>query len=94
MRGQVAAIFALLVNIIGQGVGPTLVALFTNYLFGDERALQKSLALTAALAMPVGIAVLWSGLRPYRSAVAAMAEIGAVAEIGQPHEITQKSTPA
>jgi len=89
MRGQMAAIFALLVNIIGQGAGPTLVALFTNYLFGDEQALQKSLALTAALAMPIGIALLWSGLRHYRSAVAA------VVEIGRPHrEITQKSTPA
>lgn len=89
MRGQVAALFALLVNIIGQGAGPTLVALFTNYLFEDEQALQKSLALTAALAMPIGIAWLWSGLRHYRAAVAV------VAEIGRPqHEITQKSTPA
>jgi MFS family permease len=79
MRGQVAAIFALLVNIIGQGAGPTLVALFTNYLFADERGLQKSLALTAALAMPVAIASLWSGLSHY----------------GRSHdEITQKSTPA
>lgn len=79
MRGQVAAIFALLVNIIGQGLGPTLVALFTSYLFEDEQALHKSLALTAALAMPVAIALLWSGLRHY----------------GRPHrEITQKSTPA
>jgi MFS family permease len=89
MRGQVAAIFALLVNIIGQGLGPTLVALFTNYLFQDERALQKSLALIAALAMPVAVALLWSAVRPYRAAIAA------VAEIGRPHyEITQKSTPA
>jgi MFS family permease len=89
MRGQVAAIFALLVNIIGQGLGPTVVALFTNYLFRDEQALQKSLALTAALAMPVGIALLWSGVRHYRSAILA------VAEIARPHhEITQKSTPA
>ncbi len=89
MRGQMAAIFALLVNIIGQGAGPTLVALSTNYLFEDEQALQKSLALTAALAMPVSIVLLWSGLRHYRAAVAV------VAEIGRPHhEITQKSTPA
>src|SRR5262249_13874301 len=88
MRGQMAAIFALLVNIVGQGLGPTLVALFTNYLFEDEQALQKSLALTAALAMPIGIALLWSGVRHYRSAVAA------VSEIGQHHKITQKSTPA
>jgi len=89
MRGQMAAIFTLLVNIIGQGLGPTLVALFTSYLFPDEEALQKSLALTAALAMPISIAFLWSGVRPYQAAV-----VG-VAEIGRPHhEITQKSTPA
>lgn len=86
MRGQVAAIFVLLVNVIGQGVGPTLVALFTNYLFRDEQALQSSLALTAALALPVGIALLWSGVRHYRAAVEAVAEIGLPCD-----EITQKS---
>jgi MFS family permease len=89
MRGQVAAVFVLLVNIIGQGLGPTLVALSTNYLFEDEQALQKSLALTAALAMPIGIALLWSGVRHYRTAVVA------VGDLRRPHhEITQKSTPA
>jgi MFS family permease len=85
MRGQVAASFLLLINVIGQGLGPTLVALCTNYLFEDEQALQKSLALTAAVALPVGIALLWSGMRHYRAAVMA------VAEIGRCDEITQKS---
>lgn len=89
MRGQVAASFVLLVNVIGQGLGPTLVAVLTNYLFEDEQALQKSLALTAALALPVGVALLWSGVRHYRAAVVA----ATVVEIGRPcDEITQKST--
>jgi len=86
MRGQVAAIFTLLVNVIAQGLGPTLVALFTNYLFEDEQALPKSLALTAAVVMPVGITVLWSAARHYRVAVEAMGEIGLPCD-----EITQKS---
>ena len=85
MRGQVAAIFTLLVNVIG-GLGPTVVALFTNYVFEDERALPKSLALTAAVAMPFGIAALWSAARHYRRAVEAMAEIGLPCD-----EITQKT---
>ena len=85
MRGQVAAIFTLLVNVIG-GLGPTVVALFTNYVFRDERALPKSLALTAAVAMPFGIAALWSAVRHYRAAVQAVAEIGLPCD-----EITQKT---
>lgn len=84
MRGQVAAMFTLLVNVIG-GLGPTVVALFTNYVFEDEQALPKSLALTAAVTMPFGITALWSAARHYRTAVAAVAEIGPSCD-----EITQK----
>jgi hypothetical protein len=84
MRGQVAAIFTLLVNVI-EGLGPTVVALFTNYVFEDDRALPKSLALTAAVTMPFGITALWSAARHYRTAVEAVAEIGLPCD-----EITQK----
>jgi MFS family permease len=84
MRGQVAAIFTLLVNVIG-ALGPTVVALFTNYVFVDEQALPKSLALTAAVAMPFGIALLWNAARHYRTAVVTVAEIGLPCD-----EITQK----
>ena len=34
MRGQVSAIHLFCLSLIGRGLGPTLVALFTDYLFG------------------------------------------------------------
>ncbi len=66
MRAQVAALFAMLINLIGQGGGPTVVALFTDYLFKDERALASSLALIALLGTPPAAAALWWGRRGYK----------------------------
>lgn len=63
MRAQVLAAFLLLVNLLGQGFGPTLIALCTDYGFGDEMALPKSLALIAAIGSPLAAACLWYARR-------------------------------
>ncbi len=73
MRAQVMALFALLVNCVGQGAGPTIIALLTDYVFRDDRALAKSLALTALIVSPLAAACLWYGRTHYRSASAAVA---------------------
>jgi hypothetical protein len=77
--------FSLCWSTSSGGLGPTVVALFTNYVFEDDRALPKSLALTAAVTMPFGITALWSAAHHYRTAVEAVAEIGLPCD-----EITQK----
>jgi len=66
MRGQVMAIYLLFANLIGLGLGPTVVASITDYVFGDDRAIGKSLALTAALLCPLGAAILFLGLSRIR----------------------------
>lgn len=68
MRAQVVALFALFANVVGQGGGPTLVAVLTDYLFRDDGALSKSLALLALVASPLAAAFLWYGRRHYRAA--------------------------
>lgn len=45
MRGQLSAVYLLIVNFLGIGFGPTLVALITDYGFGDDSALGYSLAI-------------------------------------------------
>ena len=52
MRAQMAALLVVCVNVIGGGFGPTLVALFTDLLFGDPARLPYSLALAACITLP------------------------------------------
>ncbi len=73
MRGQVSAVYLLMLNLIGLGIGPALVAGFTDYLFGRDEAVGLSLALTIALAAPLSALLLWRGCGAYRRALAASA---------------------
>lgn len=63
IRGQVTAFYQLVANIGGLGIGPTLVALVTDHVLGDESLLNVSMLIVAlpcvaiaamlyALAMP------------------------------------------
>jgi MFS family permease len=70
MRAQASALYLFVLNIIGLSLGPTAVALQTDYLFADEAALRYSLALVAGLALPVAVALLTAGFAPYRASVA------------------------
>jgi MFS family permease len=56
MRGQVSALYLLVINLLGIGFGPTVPALFTDYLFADEAKLGYSLALTAGV---TGLPAIW-----------------------------------
>ena len=49
-RGQVTALYLFSVTLIGMMLGSTLIALGTDYLFGSDDAVGKSLALVASCA--------------------------------------------
>jgi sugar phosphate permease len=70
MRGQVRALFQFVFNIVGFGLGPTFVALFTDYVFGAETSLRYALATSAAIFGPIAIGLTWYGLKPYGRSVA------------------------
>lgn len=63
MRGQATAVFLLTANLVGLGLGPTVVAAMTDYVFADDAAIGKSLALTGLIVCPLGAAILVSGLK-------------------------------
>lgn len=69
MRGQSAAVYFLTANLIGLGFGPTVVAAFTDYVFKNDAAVGKSLALTAAIMCPLAVLILLSGLSHVRKAI-------------------------
>ena len=74
MRGQVRAAYQFVFNVIGYASGPVLVALFTDFVFGNDASLRYSLASAAAIMGPLAVLVTWYGLKPYgRSVVRARA---------------------
>ncbi len=72
MRGQVVAVYFLFLNLAGIGLGPTIVALFTDHVFHDDLAVGKSLMMLALIAAPLSAVLLWAARRPYRKCLADM----------------------
>lgn len=66
MRAQVTAIKILFAVLAGYSLGPTFVALITDYVFGYDEALRYSLAIVSGVLTPVGIGLLAFGMKPYR----------------------------
>ncbi|MBS0591348.1 MAG: MFS transporter [Proteobacteria bacterium] len=65
-RAQSSAIFLLVMNLIGQGLGPTAVALFTDHVFGRDSAVGLSLIVVNIGALLLAALLLALGCRPYR----------------------------
>jgi hypothetical protein len=57
----------MVINLLGIGLGPTVPALFNDYLFADEAKLGWSLALTAALTALPSAALLQLARARYRA---------------------------
>jgi MFS family permease len=72
LRGQMTAIYFFVANLVGLGLGPTAVALFTDFVYGSPQAIGQSLSTLALLAGPLSGLLLASGLRHYRASVSRM----------------------
>lgn len=66
MRGQASAVFILAINFIGFGLGPSIIAFATDFIFADDMALPRSMALAALLIAPASIVLYWRSLPHYR----------------------------
>ncbi|HVT36245.1 MAG TPA: MFS transporter, partial [Nevskiaceae bacterium] len=67
MRGQASAVYLFIVNLIGLGLGPTAVALFTDQVLHDPQAIRWSLMWVGGAALAGAVALLSLGLAPYRA---------------------------
>jgi MFS family permease len=72
MRGQVTALFLFVYNVIGFGLGPTFVAVFTDFLFHSEERLGQSMSVATLTLGSVTALVMWLGVKPYGRAIAQM----------------------
>jgi MFS family permease len=76
MRGQAGAIYLFSINMIGLGLGPTAVALLTDYLFHDVNQVGYSLLIVTVVAHVLAGLLLWSGRSAFirsRASVTALA---------------------
>lgn len=78
IRGQGAAVYQLIVNLVGGAFGPTAVALLTDRLFRDPTAIRYSLSLVAVIGMSFTLVLLvWARPAFIRTALAAREGAGA-----------------
>jgi MFS family permease len=72
LRAQVTALYYFVINVLGLTLGPTAVALVTDYGFRDDAALRYSLAVVCAGAGAFALGFLVANLKHYRRAVTEM----------------------
>ncbi|MDD1148855.1 MFS transporter [Pseudomonas sp. TNT2022 ID357] len=84
LRAQVSALFLLVGNLIGMGVGTTLVALLTDHYFKNPQAVGSSMAMIISLAALLCLVLLGLGRRHFRASMVRQAIAG-----GQPATATR-----
>lgn len=72
MRGQAVALYFLGANLLGLGFGPTIVAATTDYVFHNDAAIGKSIALVATVLVPLAVAIMAFGARARSAAIEAI----------------------
>jgi hypothetical protein len=69
MRAQISAMFLLVSNLIGLGLGTTAVALITDKVFGSPLAVGQSMTIIDAIATALAVVLLFRGCRHYRASL-------------------------
>jgi MFS family permease len=69
MRAQISALFLLISNLIGLGLGTTLVALLTDRLFQNPAMVGSSISLLNAFAVALTLLLLIKGCRHFRESL-------------------------
>jgi MFS family permease len=68
MRALISAGYMLLANLIGGTLGPTTVALITDFGFGDPQRLPEAIAITCAIFSPLAVLCLLIGMKGLKAA--------------------------
>lgn len=70
LRGQVSAVYLFALNFIGLGIGPTLIAFFTDSVYRTDAAVGQSIATAIVLVAPFSAILLQLARRAYRETLA------------------------
>jgi MFS family permease len=64
-RARITALYFFVVNLVGLGFGPMVMALLTDHLFGYDSALHYSIALVTMIALPLAAVILTAGFSAF-----------------------------
>jgi MFS family permease len=64
-RAQISAVYVTFTTLVGLGVGPTVIGLMNDLVFGPEH-IDKSMALVIGVATPVMVLMMILAMKPYR----------------------------
>jgi MFS family permease len=68
-RGQISAAYLFTFNLIGTGVGPTLVGALTTYVFREDAKIGWAIALNALIFCPLAMLCFFTAMAPMRRAM-------------------------
>ncbi len=71
-RARMTALYFFVVNLVGLGFGPMLIALLTDNLFQNDALLRYSIATVTAVALPLAAIILTLGFKGYARELARM----------------------
>jgi MFS family permease len=74
MRAVVSALYLFCGNLLGLGLGPTVIALVTDYGFGYDGALRYSMSIIGGICAVLAVLILSAGLKPFRERAEMMIE--------------------
>ncbi|MFI5455766.1 MAG: spinster family MFS transporter [Isosphaerales bacterium] len=69
MRASATALYLFVINLVGMGLGPTVVAILTDDVFRDKKAVHLSLLVVGAFAFASASVLLWFGVKSYRASL-------------------------
>jgi MFS family permease len=72
LRGQAMAIYIFVVALLSMSLGPTGIALITDYVFKDPQALHYSVAIFTGIFIILAIVLLWLSLKSFRASAEAI----------------------
>jgi hypothetical protein len=58
-------VYLFVINLIGLGIGPTAVAMTTDYVFHNDNKVNLSLLIVCTIAHVVAAILLWIGMKPF-----------------------------
>lgn len=76
MRGQINALYLFMIAGVGGMLGPTLIALLTDFVAGNEDDLYLVLAGFRLALAPIDAFLIWLAIKPYGKAVQDREEAG------------------
>lgn len=71
LRGQLSAVFLMVTGLVGIGIGPTAVALVTDFVFHSAIDVRYSMSIVAGPSLVLAAALSWFGRHVYSDTVRA-----------------------